>query len=125
MREAHHWLESEGRILTVNGDDGLTYVVFDFELQKRSKYEACKAWADMEDGQHNLWNKRRREMIPLQSDVSGRFGLHREARKRFKCYCDRDYGGEVWFGVINCMGGCPVTFVDAYNAVINQRLAVA
>ena len=50
MREAHHWLESEGRILTVNGDDGLTYVVFDFELQKRSKYEACLAWSKTEEG---------------------------------------------------------------------------
>ena len=39
----------------------------------------------------------------------------------FKVYCDKKFGGEVWFDVVNQMGGCPGEFVDAWNAVVDQR----
>jgi hypothetical protein len=39
----------------------------------------------------------------------------------FKVYCDKKFGGEVWFDVLNQMGGCPGEFVDAWNAVVDQR----
>jgi hypothetical protein len=40
----------------------------------------------------------------------------------FKSHCDHEFGGQVWFDVVNQMGGCPGEFVDAWNAVVDQRL---
>ena len=55
----------------------------------------------------------------------GRFVLHRDAKAVFKNHCDHTFGGQTWFDVLNQMGGCPAEFVDAWNAVIDQRLEVA
>ena len=62
--------------------------------------------------------------IPRESDA-GRFVLHRDAKTVFKNLCDKSFGGGPWFDVLNQMGGCPAEFVDAWNAVIDQRLRVA
>ena len=35
------------------------------------------------------------------------------------------FGGQTWFDVLSHMGGCPAELVDAWDAVINQRLQVA
>ena len=43
----------------------------------------------------------------------------------FKTHCDHTFGGQVWFEVLNQMGGCPAEFVEAWNEVIDQRLQVA
>ena len=43
----------------------------------------------------------------------------------FKNHCDHTFGGQTWFDVLNQMGGCPAEFVEAWNAVTNQRLQVA
>ena len=48
----------------------------------------------------------------------------RAARAAFKTHCDHIFGGQVWLDVLNQMGGCPAEFVDAWNAVINQRFQV-
>ena len=42
--------------------------------------------------------------------------MPRDAKGAFKTHC------EEWFDVLNQMGGCPTEFVDAWNAVIDQRL---
>jgi len=62
--------------------------------------------------------------IPRESDA-GRFVILRDAKTVFKNHCDHTFGGQIWFDVLNQMGGCPAEFVDAWNAVINQRLQVA
>ena len=56
---------------------------------------------------------------------AGLFVIPRDAKKVFKNHCDHTFGGQTWFGVLNQMGGCPAEFVDARNAVIDQRLEVA
>lgn len=43
----------------------------------------------------------------------------------FKTHCDHTFKGQIWFDVLNQMGGCPAEFVDAWNAVTNQRLQAA
>ena len=48
-----------------------------------------------------------------------------DAKGVVKTYCDHTFGGQVCFDVLNQMGGCPAEFVDAWSAVINQRLQVA
>ena len=50
---------------------------------------------------------------------SGRTG---DAKTVFKNYCDHVFGGQVWFDAINQLGACPLEFVEAWNAAINQRL---
>ena len=60
--------------------------------------------------------------IPRESQ-EGRFVIPHDAKSVFKTHCDCTFGGEVWFNVLNQMGGCPAEFVDAYNTVIDQRLA--
>ena len=56
--------------------------------------------------------------MPRRSEA-GRFVVPRDAKGAFKTHC------EEWFDVLNQMGGCPTEFVDAWNAVIDQRLQVA
>ena len=51
--------------------------------------------------------------------------MPRDAKGVFKTHCDHTFGGQEWFDVLNQMGGCPAEFVDAWNAVIDQRLQVA
>ena len=51
--------------------------------------------------------------------------IPRDAMTVFKNHCDHTFGGQTWFDVLNQTGGCPVEFVDAWNAVTNQRLQVA
>ena len=43
----------------------------------------------------------------------------------FKNHCDHTFGGQARQDVLSQMGGCPAEFVDAWNAVINQRLQAA
>ena len=43
----------------------------------------------------------------------------------WKNYCNHTFGGQIWFDVLNTVGGCPAEFVDAVNFVTNQRLQVA
>ena len=62
--------------------------------------------------------------MPRRSDA-GRFVVPRDAKGVFKTHCDHTFGGQEWFDVLNQMGGCPAEFVDAWNAVIDQRLQVA
>ena len=74
-----------------------------------------------------MWQRDRNwewEPLPIASQA-GRFVIPRGSKGKFKTHCGHTYGGEVWFGVLNQMGGCPVEFVDAWNAVINQRLEAA
>ena len=75
-----------------------------------------------------LWKQDRRSgwwsPIPRESDA-GRFVIPRYAKRVFKTHCDHTFGGQVWFDVLNQVCGCPTEFVDAWNAVINQRLQVA
>ena len=62
--------------------------------------------------------------LPRESDL-GRWVIPRDAKGLFKTHCDNTFGGQVWFNVLNQMGGCPAEFVEAYDAVISQRLEVA
>ena len=101
------------------------YVIFDFELQKRSRFYAFQDWAHKAEGEHYLWKMDWRSgwwsRVPRQSD-SGRFTIHRDAKSVFRNYCDHVFGGMVWFDAISQLGACPVEFVDAWNAANNQRL---
>lgn len=122
LREAKRILEQKGRIRMVRGDDQQhKYLVFDFALQKRTILIVAEKWAATEEGQH-LRYKSTNKMIPVRSHES-RFGLHREFKKRFRGFCDQKYGGDTWLRVLCQMGACPSTFVDAWNAVIDDRLA--
>ena len=64
------------------------------------------------------------DQIPRESQAS-RFVIPRQAKAVFKTCCDHTFGGQIWFDVLNQMGVCPAEFVDAWNAVIDQRLQVA
>ena len=101
------------------------YVIFDVELEKRSRFYAFQNWAETPEGGHYLWKVDQRSgwwsPIPRESDT-GRFAMHRDAKAAFRNYCDHVFGGQIWFDALNQMGGCPVEFVDAVNAVTNQRL---
>ena len=126
--DAKRHLFRHGRIVFVRAADRYNYMVLDFELQRRSRYYAFQEWASTPEGEQHLWKQDRRSgwwsRIPRESDA-GRFVLHRDAKGVFKTYCDHAFGGQTWFDVLNQMGGCPAEFVDAYNAVMNQRLQVA
>ena len=61
--------------------------------------------------------------IPLESE-QGPFVIPRYANGKFKTYCGKTYGGQIWFNVLNVMGGCPQGFVDAVHACTDQRLKV-
>ena len=114
--------------LAQGGQDGHWYLVLNFALQKRSMYYAFEDWASTPEGYGHLWKQDRRSgkwsQLPRESG-SGRFVIPRDAKTVFKTHCDHTFGGEIWFKVLNQMGGCPAEFVDALNAVINQRLQVA
>ena len=108
------------------GGDGLNYLVLDFALQKRSRYYAFEAWASTPEGDwylHTQDHYGRWSKIPRASEA-GRFVIPRSARTVFNTHCDHIFGGQVWFDVLIQMGGCPAEFVDAWNAVINQRFHV-
>ena len=127
--EARRVLVERGRACLAQGyQDGLTYLVLDFELQKRSRYYAFEDWADTPAGRWHLHkrDRRTRQWIPMpRRSEAGRFVVPRDARGVFKTHCDHTFGGQEWFDVLNQMGGCPTEFVDAWNAVIDQRLQVA
>ena len=59
--------------------------------------------------------------IPRESQT-GLFVIPRDAKTVFKTHCDHTFGGQVWFDVLNQMGGCPAEFVDAWNAGFGGRL---
>ena len=126
FRLAKEKLFEDGRIVFVRAADKHTYMVLDHSLQKRSRYYVFQEWAKTSEGEQHLWKQDRRSgwwsQIPRESET-GLFALHRHARGVFKTYCDHTFGGQVWFDVLNQMGGCPAEFVDAYNAVLNQRLS--
>ena len=42
----------------------------------------------------------------------------------FETHCHLTFGGQVWFDVLNHMGGWPAEFVEAYNTVMDQQLQV-
>ena len=125
--EAFRALLAHGRICQAS-DNALHYLVLDFELQKRSRYYVFTEWAATPEGDKYLWKQDRRtgwwSRLSCESEA-GRFVIPRDAKGVFKTYCDYAFGGQVWFDVLNQMGGCPVEFVDAWNAVINQRLEAA
>ena len=103
-------------------------MVLDFELQKRSRYYAFEDGADTPAGKWHLHKRDRRtgQWIPMpRRSEAGRFVAPRDAKGAFKTHCDHTFGGQEWFDVWNQMGGCPTEFVDAWNAVIDQRLQVA
>jgi hypothetical protein len=115
--------------LAQGGQDRHCYLVLNFALQKkRSRYYAFEDWASTPEGDRHLWKQDRRSgwgsPLPRKSDA-GRFVIPRDAKTVFKNHCDHTFGGQIWFDVLNQMGGCPAEFVDAWNAVINQRLQVA
>ena len=95
------------------------YVIFDCQLQNRSRFYAFQDWAQTQEGQYYLWKRHPRtgrwSPIPTTSD-HGRFTIHRDAKTVLKNYCDHVFGGQVWFDVLNQMGGYPVEFVDAWGA---------
>ena len=124
---ARRLLVSHGRACQAQGDDGFTYVVFDFELQKRSEYKYFRTWASTPDGDYFLRKRDRRgcwNRIPFESE-EGRFVIPRAAKSVFKTHCDVAFGGQTWYKALNQMGGCPTEFVDSFNMVIDQRLQVA
>ena len=114
--------------LAQGGQDRHCDLVLNFALQKRSRYFAFEDWASTPEGDQHLWKQDRRSgwwsPLPRESDA-GRFVIPRDAKTVFKNHCDHTFGGQIWFDVLNQMGGCPAEFVDAWNAVINQRLQVA
>ena len=101
------------------------YVIFDFQLQHRSRFYAFQDWAQTTEGKHFLWKKDPRSgwwaPLPTTSDA-GRFTIPRLAKGMFKNHCDHVFGGQVWFDAINQLGACPPEFVEALNAATNQRL---
>ena len=118
----------ERAVLARGNHDMAQYTVIDARLQKRSKYYAFKDWAATPQGRKHLrkYDSRtgRWTEISIKSP-EGPWVIPRQARKRFKTHCDHTFGGERWFDVICQMGGCPREFIDAVNAVIDQRRAVA
>ena len=126
LADARRILVQRGRACLARGSDGLNYLVLDFALQKRSRYYAFEAWASTPEGDWYLMKQDRYGRwikIPRESG-SGPFVIPRAARTVFKTHCDHIFGGQTWFDVLNQMGGCPAEFVDAWSAVINQRLQV-
>ena len=89
---------------------------------------AFQDWASTPEGDWYLWKQNRVTSwwlaFPRESE-SGRFALHQEAKTVWKTYCDHTFGGQIWFDVLNQVGGCPAEFVDAVNFVTNQWLQVA
>jgi hypothetical protein len=72
-----------GRTTIATGMDGHKYLVFDFELQRRSRYLAFSEWADTDEGD---WFLRKKDLktgrwhrMPRRSDV-GRFVIPKEAK---------------------------------------------
>ena len=66
--EARRVLVERGRACLAQGyQDGLTYLVLDFELQKRSRYYAFEDWADTPAGRWHLHKRDRRtgQWIPM------------------------------------------------------------
>ena len=129
LEDARCLLVQHGRAcLAQGGQDRHWYLVLDFKTQKRSRYYAFQDWADTPEGDKHLWKRDKRSgrwsPIPRESDT-GRFVIPRAAKTAFKNHCDHIFGGQIWFDVLNQMGGCPAEFVDACNAVINQRRQVA
>ena len=120
--EAQSILERAGRIRMVRGVEKHKYLVFDFALQKRTIFCVAEKWAATEEGQRHLRYKSTNDMIPLRSHKTP-FGLRKEFKMRFRGFCDQKYGGDTWLRVLCQMGSCPSTFVDAWNAVIDDRLA--
>ena len=127
LADARRILVQRGRACLARGSDGLNYLVLDFALQKRSRYYAFEDWASTPEGDLFPWKKDRYgrwSKIPRESEA-GRFVIPSSARTVFKTHCDHIIGGQVWLDVLMQMGGCPAEFVDAWSAVINQRLQVA
>ena len=92
------------------------------------RYYAFEDWADTPAGGWHLHKRdqRTRQWNPMpRRSEAGRFVVPRDAKGAFKTHCDHTFGGQEWFDVLNQMGGCPTEFVDAWNAVIDQRLQVA
>ena len=115
------------RACFVTAGDNLTYLVFDFKMQQRSRSYAFKDWASTPEAYDFLWKKGRNgwwKEISSES-LAGRFVIPHGAKGVFKTYCDHTFGGQIWFNVLNQMGGCPAEFVESWNAVINQRLQAA
>jgi len=131
--KAYHYLVQCGRAIFVPGGRrqnraDLRYLVLDAALAKRCKYEAFLEWASSNEGYHHL-SKQDPESgelvsMPLESR-RGPFVIPQKAKNKFRCYCDQFFGGQTWFDVLIQIGGCPAEFVDAWNAVINERREVA
>ena len=94
--DARRGLVERGRACLAQGyQDGLTYLVLDFELQKRSRYYAFEAWADTPAGRYYLhkWDWRTRQWIPMpRRSEAGRFVVPRDAKGAFKTHCDHTFG---------------------------------
>ena len=119
-------LDDHRRAWLARSQEGHSYMVFGAALQKRSRFYAFSDWAATPDGSYYLHKEDKQgrwQSIPRTSDA-GRFVIPRYAKRVFKTHCDHTFGGQVWFDVLNQVGGCPTEFVDAWNAVINQRLQV-
>ena len=104
------------------------YLVLCAGLQKRSQYYAFEDWASTREGDYHLRKQDSKGWwvpIPRRS-ANVRFAIPRGlARQKWEVYCDHTFGGQEWFNVLSQMGGCPAEFVEAWNAVTNQRLQVA
>ena len=127
LEEAMHALVDNNRMAysCANAGQRKMYVIFDCQLQKRSRFYAFQDWARTAEGEYYLWKRHPRtgwwKPIPTTSDA-GRFTIHRDAKTVLKNYCDHVFGGQVWFDAINQLGACPLEFVEALNAATNQRL---
>ena len=76
------------------------------------------------------WRQPRRRCLdawrqPPRQSEAGRFVIPSDAMTAFKTHCDLTFGGQVWFDVLNQMGGCPAEFVEAYNTVFDHQHQVA
>eukprot|EP00959_Pyramimonas_sp_CCMP1952_P456615 9473460-Pyramimonas_sp.AAC.1 len=115
-------------ILAPPAADGFRYLVFDVALAKRSKFLYFQDWSQTADGYYYLRVQDRRTGVWQPVALAAQSGppvISRAARSICKTHCDHTFGGEVWFNVLNQMGGCPAEFVDAYNVAVDRRLQAA
>jgi hypothetical protein len=127
-KDARLALIANRRAYMVRDREGVGYLVFCAGLQKRSQYYAFEDWANTREGDYHLRKQDSKgwwEPISRRS-ANKRFAIPRGmARQKWKVYCDHTFGGLEWFNVLSQMGGCPAEFVEAWNAVNNQRCLVA
>jgi hypothetical protein len=80
---AADYLQTRTKCLaTAPGNDGHSYIVYNFELHKRSKYLAFLDWADTDEGDRFLWKQDWTKWwspMPRRSDA-GPFVIPRDAK---------------------------------------------